>query len=261
VEWKNRLRRVSSAVPLGIQIPFGGTLSCRSDSEEILRVRRLACLLFVFGCSSAVVQSAPDLTPDQVTSLLASLHADYGTYICDVHYGASRLHPATLYAGLVRRGGLDPRDPRDVPRTGRGVANDLVIYADTFEPWRTPAWRLLIADHEYFHARHYAKGFAIPAVGFGQAKADSDYQEALAWGYVLGRAALGVYGALSEPERVEVANRYRDHFSGFHTFVMKQQASAWAHYGRFLPEPGSLFTPAASAPTEATSPPAGQGTR
>lgn len=203
----------------------------------------------------------PEVTPAEVASLLASLHPDYTSYIGDVHYGTSRLRPATLYAGLVRSGGLDPRDPDDRPRTGRGVTNDLVIYADTFESWRTPAWRLLLADHEYFHARHFARGFGLPTVGFGQARADSNYQEALAWGYVLQRATQGIYGTLSASERAEASARYLEHYRAFHDFVMKRQASAWAHYGRFLPEPSSTIIQIASAQSEEISQPAARGTK
>lgn len=204
---------------------------------------------------------AADLNPDQVAELLASIHPDYTTYIHEIRYGQSRLRPESIYAGLVRPGGNDPRDAEDGPRAGQGAVNDLIVYADTFEPWRTRAWRLLIADHEYFHARHLAKGFDVPLVGFGNARVDSDYLEALAWHYVVNRAADGVYGALSRVESAEVLSRYRDHYEDFRKFVFKTQPSAWAHYGRFLPEPTMRITSAASAPTVEPPPEAAGGTR
>jgi hypothetical protein len=197
------------------------------------------------------------VTPDDVAALLASLHPDYHDYIAAVRYGRTRLRPLSLYAGLVRRGGLDPRDPDDGPRAGRGVSNDLIIYADTYETWRTPAWRRLLVDHEYFHARHLAHGLSAPVVGFGDARADTDYYEALAWGYVLSRDEQGVYGELSARERSEVAARYAEHRDRFHAFVMKEQASAWAHYGRFLPDPYEVTTLASAltaGPGRATDP-------
>jgi hypothetical protein len=202
-----------------------------------------------------------DLTPDQVESDLASMHPDYSRYIHEVRYGRSRLRPAYLYAGLVRRGGSDPGDPADGPKTGLGALNDLIIYADTFEPWRTTAWRLLVIDHEYFHARHIARGYNVPLVGFGRPAVDSDYLEAMAWAHVLRRAADGAYGDLSRAERAEAGSRYGEHYDRFRRFIMQAQPSAWAHYGRFLPEPSSAITLAGSAPREAPGPGAVSATR
>jgi hypothetical protein len=219
-----------------------------------------ACALLLWSPARA---EGPEVTAEQVTALLASLHADYGLYIGSVRIGGSRLRPASIYAGLVRRGGRDPQDPRDGPQMGLGATNDLIIYTDTFESWRTTAWRRLLADHEYFHARHMAHGFPIPVVGFGDAQADADYYEALAWGYVLERAAGGAYGDLSPKERAEAAAQYENHFGRFQRFVLRRQPSAWAHYGRFLPPPdtiASLTTPVASAPTAEPAPAAASGT-
>ncbi len=214
--------------------------------------------LVVPACASPVFASS-HLTPERVTAILASLHPDHEQYIGEVRFGSTRLRPSNLYAGLVRRGGRDPRDPEDRPEIGKGATNDLIIFADTFEPWRTPAWRLLLADHEYFHARHLARGFAIPVVGFGDPGVDTDYYEALAWGYVKDRASAGLYGELSPRESAEVNARYEEHYSRFHRFVLRRQASAWAHYGRFFPQPEPLRS-ALPVPPEATSPPAGQAT-
>ncbi len=191
------------------------------------------------------VSAAPDVTPDQVASLLAAMHPGYERYIAQVRYGPTRLRPAAMYAALVRRGGLDPRDPGDGPVPSRGGSYDLIVYADTFEPWRTSAWRRLLTDHEFFHARHLAHGASVPVVGFGVAQADSDWLEAAAWGHVLGEAAAGAYGDLSATERAEAGSRYAEHRDRFMRFVMERQPSAWAHYGRFLP---SLEVMAMSGP-------------
>ena len=212
--------------------------------------------LVVATCASPMIAS-PGLTPERVTAMLAALDPDYGRYIAEVRFGATRHRPSNIYTGLVRRGGLDPRDPDDRPEIGDGVTNDLIIYTDTFESWRTPAWRLLLTDHEYFHARHLARGFAIPVVGFDNAAADTDYYEALAWGYVRDRARKGVYGVLFARELAEVEERYREHFTGFHAFVMRRQASAWAHYGRFFSLPTDPLRPALPVRPEGTSPEAG----
>jgi len=224
-----------------------------------------AILIATLVCpAGTVVAEGPALTPDQVAGLLASLHPDYRDYIGGVRYGASRLRPASLYAGLVKHGGRDPADPDDGPLAGRGVRNDLIIYADTFEPWRSHAWRLLLADHEYFHALHLAHAAGTPVVGFGQRRADADYYEALAWGYTLRRATEGIYGELTSREKAEVTRRYEERYTGFRRFVMERQPTAWAHYGRFLPAPDALeallVRTAASAPTGAREPAAGPGT-
>jgi hypothetical protein len=219
-----------------------------------------AAVAVALSCAVEPVAAGPDVTPDQVASLLAAMHPDYERYIASVRYGPSRLRPASLYAGLVRRGGLDPRDPGDGPRSGRGVANDLIIYADTFEPWRSTGWRRLVADHEYFHARHGPGGAGVPVVGFGNRRVNEDYYEALAWGHVARQAAQGVYGDLTRGELAEAAARYREHQDRFRRFVMVAQASAWAHYGRFLPDPDVVTTPA-TAPTATPGPAAGPAGR
>jgi len=224
----------------------------------LCRLLRIGACLWSLQPSGSM---AAETTPEQMSAMLASLHPDYRDYISSVRYGPTRLHPATLYAGLVRSGGLDPRDPDQAPRVGRGATNVLIIYADMFEPWRSGAWRLLVADHEYFHARHLARGFDIPVAGFGVSRADTAYREALAWAWVLERGGQGVYGPLSERELREAASRYTQHYEAFLEFVMERQASAWAHYGRFLPDPESLIKLASSAPTAATPPPAGPATR
>ena len=137
--------------------------------------------------------------------------------------------------------------------------NDLIIYADTFEISASPAWRRLILDHEYFHARHLARGFPLPVVSFEDASADTHYYEALAWGYVLERAAAGLYGDLTIREDAELKSRYRDHRSGFRAFVFDRQPSAWAQYGRFLPPEGDragTITPVPATGRAGTSHPA-----
>ena len=224
-------------------------------------VGRLLCLAACLWPLQTAGLWAGETTPGQVTSMLASLHPDYASYISDVRYGPTRLHPATLYAGLVRSGGLDPRDPAQAPAPGRGATNVLIVYADMFEPWRSDAWRLLITDHEYFHARHLARGFDIPLAGFGVRRADTAYREALAWCWVLRRGLAGVYGPLSDREISEVSARYTENYEAFLGFVIERQASAWAHYGRFLPDLESLITQASSAPTAAIQHPAAPATR
>ncbi len=229
-----------------------------SGRSGVRRVIALAATLV--PCFIQAEAAAPILTPERVASILAEMHPDYTRYIGEVRYGRSRTRPEALYAGLVRQGGLDPRDPDDGPSTGRGAVNDLIIYVDTFETWRTQAWCLLLADHEFFHAKHLARGFRIPVVGFGDPRIDSDYYEALAWGYVLERARDGVYGEISSRERAEVRTRYEEHLERFRAFVMRRQPSAWAHYGRFFSEPVEMISSSRTDPGAGTGLPAAPGT-
>lgn len=220
------------------------------------RARFVGWMLLLWILLAAAVRqvsAAPEATPEQVAMLLAAMHPGYERYIARVRYGPTRLRPAAMYAGLVRRGGLDPRNPDDGPVASRGASFDLIVYADTFEPWRTPAWRRLVADHEFFHARHLAHSAGVPVVGFGVARADSDWLEALAWGHVLGEAASGVYGDLSAIERAEAGARYAEHRDRFMRFVMEKQPSAWDHYGRFLPSPEIMATNGPARPAAAVS--------
>lgn len=218
---------------------------------------RAAALVLSLAASDEGAVPAPRpgqaTTPAHVAALLSDLHPDYARFIGTIRYGRTRLRPATLYAGLVKSGGADPRDPGDAPVRRGGAPNDLIIYADTFEPWRSAAWRRLIADHEYFHARHLAGGFAIPLAGFQDAAADGDYLEALAWGYVLERARGHVYGDLAPGEWSELRSRYSRHQERFRRFILARQPPAWAHYGRFLPDEDAAIRPL-SAPTAGPSP-------
>jgi len=211
-----------------------------------MRARVAAIMLVLSAIGFDRTTSAVRLTPGEAGEIIASLHPDHRRWIGTIRSGPAGADGG-IYAGLVRPGGRDPRDPEDAPSRGRGVRNDLVIFPLAIDATRTPAWRILILDHEYFHARHLAGGFDVPLVSFGRNGIDRHYLEALAWGWVRGRAASGIYGSLPQREIAEVEERYRDHREAFMAFVMKAQPAAWAHYGRFLPDPAGL-TLASSVP-------------
>lgn len=211
------------------------------------------------GTARLLPSAGQGLTPDLVATLLLDLHPDYNRYIGKIRYGRTRLRPASLYAGLVRSGGVDPRDPDDAPVRRRGATNDLIIYSDTWDASRSVAWLRLLADHEYFHARHLAGGAQVPLAGFENARADSDYLEATAWGHVLERAAAGAYGELAPREWTELRGHYRRHQERFRQFVMDRQPPAWAHYGRFLPDHPDSLSGASPAQKAGTAPSADPG--
>lgn len=212
------------------------------------RSHRWIVLITMAGGSLLTAAPAADLVVGaRIDDVLAILHADHARWI-------GRIRTATggggLYAGLVRPGGRDPRDPDDAPVPGPGRVHDLVLFPEAFGPNRTAAWVALIVDHEYFHARHLSGGFAVPLVSF-DGRADRHYLEALAWGWVLGRSRDGAYGPMPSSERREVEVMYREHREAFRRFVLERQPSAWAHYGRFLREEDAgpvRLTSVASAP-------------
>lgn len=198
-----------------------------------LRARALA-LALLSASAAALAQSAPA----DFAALLGEMHPEYGAFVREVRRGGTRLHPFGMLAGLVRPGGADPRDPRDAPRSGAGERNDILVYDDTFAPGSSEAWRRLIVDHEYFHARHLAQAVEAPAVDFGDAQANRHYYEALAWQYNLERIEHSRYPGLSAQEKRLAGSRYLRHRAAFETWLRKDHAQAWQHYGRFFPPGG-----------------------
>jgi len=189
---------------------------------------------------------AASQSPNDPIALLRGLHDDFQIYVHDVRSLSSAdvsISPQALYSGLVRIGGADPRLRGDAPASGRGARNDIVIFASTLDSSRAPAWRKAILDHEYFHARHLARGWTTPLVDFGDAGTNHDYYEAVAWGYVLLRARGGAYGEIRAEDLREITALYTKHFQAFRAFILDRQPTAWVHYGRFMPdmdEDGSL---------------------
>lgn len=210
-----------------------------------IAVALLACLLAAPAAAHPAepegdgVRVAARLPYDPVR-LLNELHPDAKKYVGAlriVAIGDARISTRSIYSGLVREGGVEPRDPEDAPQTGPGSRNDIVLFPSSFDPRRGEGWFRLILDHEYFHARHLAHGWGTPVVDFGDIVANRDYYEAVAWGYVLERARSGVYGRIGRADLREVEGIYRRHLEGLRRMISKRQPSAWAHYGRYLLEP------------------------
>ena len=178
--------------------------------------------------------SSPQVEVTRLARALAALHADAALYIREVRPAAA---VAGAYMGLVRPGGADPRLPLDAPVPGRNRRYDLVVFDAPSEGTDVSAWTLLLLDHEYFHARHMARGDRMPYPSFPHDAAGRHFHEALAWGYNLSQAAAGQYGALAPERWSEAARRYRHHQDALRAFVQKRQPEAWAYYSRFLPDP------------------------
>jgi len=191
-----------------------------------------------FPGASAASKWAPEAQGDP-PSILHSLHPDADRYISAVRIiSTTRASISTdaLYSGLVRIGGADPRMKEDAPESGRGVRNDIVLFAAALDGARSSGWLGLILDHEYFHARHLARGWRTPLVDFGDGTANHDFYEAAAWGYVMGRALDGVYGDLDTGDLREVRALYERHYQAFRAFILERQPAAWTHYARFVPD-------------------------
>lgn len=203
-----------------------------------MRTAALGAALLAAGAAARA-----DTAPAAFVDILAEMHPGYGSFVREVRRGATHLHPQGHVAGLVRPGGSDPRDPRDAPRSGAGVRNDIIVYDDTFGGAASGAWRRLIVDHEYFHARHLAHGAPAPAVDFGDERVNGHYYEALAWGYNLERIVQRSYPGLSLAERRLVEERYRGHREAFERWLRATQRPAWEHYGKFF----DVSTPGAAA--------------
>ncbi|PYQ12534.1 MAG: hypothetical protein DMH00_05760 [Acidobacteria bacterium] len=189
--------------------------------------------------SFAAAAGVPVETGDNFERILSGLHPDYPNFVGGIRQGETRFHPPTLYMGLVRPGGKDPTRLDDAPLLGRGVKNDIIVYADSREVGRSPGWGMLLIDHEYFHARHLARGDRTPVPSFGDAEADRHYYEAVAWGYNLAQADEGDYPTLTHADYLEAFRNYTMHFEAFRDFILRHDHGAWAHYKRFLPEPAS----------------------
>jgi len=191
------------------------------------------------------------LTEDGAALLLARLHPDYTRYIHAlriVSAQGARASTGSIYSGLVREGGREPRLAQDAPVTGRGVRNDVVLFPGMMDPARSPGWRELILDHEYYHARHLARGWSAPLADFGDTAMNQSYYEALAWSYVVDRARHGVYQSLSAFDLREVEATYKRYHEALRKEILERQPTAWLHYGRFLVDPDENPGPAKTAP-------------
>lgn len=186
---------------------------------------------FLLAASCLGAASAPEAEARRAEAALGALHPDWTAYIARVRPAAA--DPGNAYFALVRAGGSDPRLEANAPSPGRARRFDLLQFPAA--AGLGEEWSRLLLDHEYFHARHLARGDRLPAPGFGHAAADRHFQEALAWGYNLERLGSGAYGELPAARRAEAESCYREHREAFRRFVLRRDPAAWAYYGRLLP--------------------------
>lgn len=190
--------------------------------------------LLILAATSAHIAATE--TP---ADLLLALEPDASRFIHDIRVmpaAAAGPGSESIYSGLVRIGGTNPLAAADAPASGKGAMNDIVLFADALGVGHSRAWTRMILDHEYFHARHLAGGWRTPMADFGESGANHAYYEATAWGFVIERALAGAYGELRPQEFREVRATYKRHYEGIRAFILGRQPTAWAHFGRFMPD-------------------------
>src|SRR5213593_4729708 len=123
--------------------------------------RLLSRLLAMAGAALAVVgETLPavsnrvaGLDPPTLVRALATLRPDYTRYISSVRPLAPGIG-GRIYMALVRPGATDPAGHGSTPFAGPGARNDIVYDQVSVVSGHSLAWRCLLLDHEYFHARH-----------------------------------------------------------------------------------------------------------
>jgi len=152
---------------------------------------------------------------------LAGLHPDYALYI-----GGLRPIEAApsrrLYMALVRPGANDPSRSASAPLAGPGARNDIVFDRSALDDRRSEAWRRLLVDHEYFHARHLAGATSLPRPASDRPEIQRHFYEAAAWGWNVGRARAGLYPGLRPAEFREALDRYGDHYRALQSLLAQE---------------------------------------
>ena len=183
---------------------------------------------------------------------LAGLHPDYALYIAalrPIETDATR----PPYMALVRPGASDPSRSASAPLAGNGARNDIVFDRTALDGRRSDAWRRLLLDHEYFHARHLAGATSLPRPGSDRPDIQRHFYEAAAWGWNVGRARAGIYPGLRPAEFREALDRYGDHYRALQSLLTREEAPAAARRldARQLRAPEDLLTTISSRPPAA----------
>lgn len=210
--------------------------------SRVLRLIVPAMAAALLSSAAFASDAAPAAAPDPAECLLESLHPDYHEFI-----GAIRPLPegegarASIYMVLVRQGASDATARASAPLAGRGARNDILYDPAVLRSDRSTAWRQLLLDHEYFHARHLAGSTSVPLPTGAGAAWQRHYFEAAAWGWSVSQARAGRYPGLRESEFREALDRLGDHLRAM------RPAGSYAA----VTMPASSLLPAAPAPLSA----------
>ena len=225
------------ASTLGAALLSSGALAAGLEPEESPAAGPLAPAAAAAG--SAVHGSGDRLLDPG--RLLATIHPDYAVYI-------ERVRPLEqdagigLYMALVRPGATDPARRDSAPFTGPGTRNDILYNVASIAGDRSPAWRLLLLDHEYFHARHLAGTTSLPLLRSVPPAVERHYYEAAAWGFNVGEARAGRYPGLRPAEFREALDRYGEHYAALKSLLQDRDSGLWEACSKMLRAPAALLT-------------------
>ena len=221
------------------------------------RTRILTDLLAAAGAlcfSAGVVLAAPAdpgprLDQQALVRTLSLLRPDYPLYISSVRPlvpGIAR----RLYMALVRPGATDPAGKGSAPNAGPGARNDIVYDEASIATGHSVAWRSLLLEHEYFHARHMAGATLLPVVRDGVPEIERHYNEAAAWGFNVAEARAGRYPGLLPDEFREALDRLGEHYAALRAILKDSDPARWSRISELLLRPETLLTPAGATPSE-----------
>jgi len=198
-----------------------------------------ACILA--GEAPAVVNGVGShLDPPGLIQALASRRPDYTRYISSVRPLAPGVG-RRLYMALVRPGATDPRERGSAPFAGPGARNDIVYDEAAILSDHSLAWRYLLLDHEYFHARHMAGATLLPVPRGEPAELERHYNEAAAGGFNVAMARAGQYSGLREDEFREALDRLSEHYAALRALLKDSDPERWSRVSELLREPARLI--------------------
>ncbi len=218
----------------------------------LYRLFAAAGAAFIMGgeALSAPVPGEPRLDPPALVRTLATLRPDYTRYISSVRPLAPGVG-RRIYMALVRPGAIDPEGRGSAPYAGPGARNDIVYDEAAITSGHSVAWRCLLLDHEYFHARHMAGATLLPVERGGELAVQRHYNEAAAWGFNVAEARAGLYPGLREDEFREALDRLGEHYAELRALLKDADPERWSRISELLGRPAALLTTAGSSPAGA----------
>jgi len=189
----------------------------------------------------------PRLDQEALVRTLSLLRPDYPLYISSVRPLAPGV-ARRLYMALVRRGATDPSGKGSAPNAGPGARNDIVYDEASIATGHSIAWRSLLLEHEYFHARHMAGATLLPVERDGAPEIERHYNEAAAWGFNVAEARAGRYPGLRADEFREALDRLGEHYAALRAILKDADPARWSRISELLQRPESLLTPAGATP-------------
>jgi len=183
---------------------------------------------------------------------LSTLRPDYLLYVSSVRPLAPGV-ARRLYMALVRPGATDPAEKGSAPYAGPGARNDIVYDEASIAAGHSVAWRSLLLEHEYFHARHMAGATLLPVTRDRVPEIERHYNEAAAWGFNVAEARAGRYPGLREDEFREALDRLGEHYSALRALLRDSDPERWSRISELLRRPEDLLTTAGSPPAPVSS--------